>query len=76
MVPLMERIAWQLCDCVELAINVQTLFKYVQTLLSFSFKKHRKCIPFYLCQHLLEERFTHSLECAVDRFNALCLKQG
>ncbi|XP_074525804.1 dynein axonemal heavy chain 10 [Halichoeres trimaculatus] len=27
MVPLMERIAWQLCDCVDLAINVHTLFK-------------------------------------------------
>ena len=29
MVPLMERIAWQLCERVDHVIDVNTLFKYV-----------------------------------------------
>lgn len=31
MVPLMERIAWQLCQRVTQVIDVHTLFKYVWT---------------------------------------------
>lgn len=35
MVPLMERIAWQLCERVDQVIDVQTLFKYVWIHLKF-----------------------------------------
>lgn len=36
MVPLMERIAWQLCERVDQVIDVQTLFKYVWIHLKFT----------------------------------------
>lgn len=32
MVPLMERIAWQLCENVAQEIHVQTLFRYVRNI--------------------------------------------
>lgn len=35
MVPLMERIAWQLCERVTQAIDVHTLFKYMWTIYIF-----------------------------------------
>ncbi len=37
MVPLMERIAWQLCERVDQVIDVQTLFKYVWIHFKFTF---------------------------------------
>lgn len=36
MVPLMERIAWQLCERVHQGIDVHTLFKYVWMHFSFT----------------------------------------
>ncbi len=36
MVPLMERIVWQLCERVDQIIDVHTLFKYVQIHVNFT----------------------------------------